>query len=246
MAYAVLTRGSIEDYARSLAGLGLEAVAMPVTRHVAPPDPDALSRALAEPFDVVFVASARAAARLIAAAATAKRRLPAVWVVGRATQLVLESAGIAAHHPAGVRDGDGLANALVHARRGKAGRVLVPRAASGRDEPLATLRAGGLDVVDVIAYATVADPTHPEVEHAAQLLRDGSAAVCAVFAPSQADALDAIVGPLAAVATRYCAIGETTAAALRALGATSVSVAPEPTPAGMARAAAAVYPARTP
>jgi uroporphyrinogen-III synthase len=246
MAHAVLTRGSIEDYARALASLGLDAVAMPVTRHVAPPDPDALARSLAEPFDVVFVASARAAARLIAAAATAKRHLPAVWVVGRATQLVLESAGIAAHHPDGVRDGDGLANALVHARRGKPGRVLVPRAAAGRDEPLAILRAGGLEVVDVVAYATIADPDHPEVVHGARLLRDGSAAVCALFAPSQVDALAAILGPLPAVATRYCAIGETTAAALRALGVESVSVAPEPTPAGMARAVATVYPARTP
>ena len=241
----MLTRGSIEDYARALAGLGLDAVAMPVTRHVAPPDPEALARALADRYDVVFVASARAAARLIAAAATAKRHLPPVWVVGRATQLVLEAAGITAHHPEGVRDGDGLAAALVRWRAGKGGRVLVPRAASGRDEPLAMLRAGGLDVVDVVAYATVADPDHPEVVHAARLLRAGDAPVCALFAPSQVDVLDALVGPLPAVATRYCAIGQTTAAALHAHGVESVSVAHEPTPAGMARAAAAVYPART-
>jgi uroporphyrinogen-III synthase len=246
MAYAVLTRESIEDYAPPLAALGLDAIAMPVTRTVAPPDPDALSRALARTgFDLVYVASPRAAEHLIVAAGG--RPLPPVWVVGPATLLVLERAGIAARHPDGVRDGDELASAIVLARRGLGGRVLVPRAADGRAEPLAILRNGGLEVVDVIAYATAAaDPSDRRVARGALLLRDGAAAVCAVFAPSQVDALVSIVGPVAAIATRYCAIGDTTASALRAAGVADVAVAPTPTPEGMAQAAAAVYPARKP
>jgi uroporphyrinogen-III synthase len=66
--------------------------------------------------------------------------------------------------------------------------------------------------------------------------------VCLVFAPSQVTALDALVN-ITAMTARFAAIGETTAEALRAVGAASVTVAESPTPEGIAKAVAAVYPA---
>jgi uroporphyrinogen-III synthase len=242
--YAVLTRdpASASAYAAALAPIGLEAVAMPVTTHAPAPDPHALARALdGAEYAAIVVASPRAAHEL--ARAAAGRALPEVWAVGPATRRALEIARIAARHSEGVRDGVELVRRLVAERALRGRRVLVPRAEEGRTEGLAILRAAGADVVDVIAYRTVAVAAgEPGIARGAELLRAGGAAVCAVFAPSQVAALAAIVGDLGAIATRWCAIGETTAEAVRAAGAAAVAVAPAPTPEGMARAVRSVYP----
>lgn len=242
MAFAVLTRdpASAAAYAAALAPLGLEVVAMPVTRHAAAPDPQALVRAVdAGGYAAIVVASPRAAHEL--ARAAAGRELPEVWAVGPATRRALDIAKLPAHHPPGVRDGAELARRLVAGRALAGRRVLVPRAEEGRVEALDILRAAGAEVVDVVAYRTVAAAaSDPEVARGAALLRAG-AAVCAVFAPSQVDALAAIVGPLGRLAARFCAIGETTAAAVRAAGVAEVAVAEAPTPEGMARAVRSVY-----
>jgi len=245
-AFAVLTRdpASAAAYAAALAPLGLEAIAMPVTKHAPAADPQALGRALEEGrYAAVVVASPRAAHELARAAAA--RELPEVWAVGPATRRALEIARIRARLPDGARDAAELARRLVAERPLAGRRVLVPRAEEGRTEGLAILRAAGAVVVDVIAYRTVAvGADDPDIARGAELLRAGHAAVCAVFAPSQVAALAAIAGPLGALATRFCAIGETTGEALRAAGVVEVAVAPEPTPEGMARAVGSVYPGR--
>ena len=240
MAYAVLTRDPADAQAYAAALAPLEIVAMPVTKTVA--GDDSLARALEQPFDAILIASPRAAHEL--ARATGDRSLPAVWAVGPATRRALEIAKLPAHHPPGVRDGAELARAFVASgAHGK--RVLVPRAEEGRTEPLDLLRAAGAEVVDVIAYRTVAvaadDPT---LARGKQLLLAGEAPICAVFAPSQVAALAIAIGPLSAIATRFCAIGETTAAALAAAGVAEVAVAPAPSPEGMAQAVRSVYPPR--
>jgi uroporphyrinogen-III synthase len=238
VAYIVLTRDL--DPAYSAAVAPLEAVAMPVTKHAPPADPQALARALEQDYDAIVIASPRAAHELSRAGTP---RAP-VWAVGPATQRALAIAKIAATHPEGVRDAGELARKLVAA--GIRGRVLVPRAEEGRTEAIEILRAAGAEVVDVIAYRTVAvPPDDPNVARGAELLRVGQAAVCAVFAPSQVTALVAIVGSLREILTKYAAIGETTAAALRAAGVTEVAVAPAPTPEGIASAVRSVYPTRT-
>jgi uroporphyrinogen-III synthase len=127
--------------------------------------------------------------------------------------------------------------------------VLVPRAEEGRVDALEILRAAGAEVVDVVAYRTVAvaadDAT---LAQGADLLIRGGAAICAVFAPSQVTALAAVMAArdheLAALVTQFCAIGETTAAALRAAGVRDVAVAAAPSPEGMAQAVRSVYPSR--
>jgi uroporphyrinogen-III synthase len=256
MAIAVLTRDpqDLPAYASALAPLGLEVVAMPVTRTESAADPDALVRAVAAGgYAAILVASARAAHELaraagaLAAAGTTPPAWPPIWAVGPATERALAAAQLPAHLPPGVRDGVDLAKHLVAGRQLAGRRVLVPRAEAGRSEPLEILRAAGAEVVDVIAYRTVARaPDDPALAEGAELLVRGGAAVCAVFAPSQVSALAAALAArdheLAGLVTRFCAIGETTAAALRAAGVREVAVAPAPTPEGMAQAVGAVYP----
>lgn len=264
MAYAVVTRDreGAAPYAAALAPLGLEVVAMPVTRTEPPEDPEALARALARGGHAAIVcASARAAAALVAAtgaragaaagaaaeaaveARAGAQQLPEVWAVGPATARALEAGRIHAIVPDGVRDGASLARALIAARELAGARVLVPRAEDGRDEAIACLRAAGAEIDDVIAYRTVAAPAgEPALAEGRALLLSGRAAICVVLAPSQVAALAALV-PLAPLS--FAAIGETTATALRAAGARAVAVAATPTPAGIATAVRSVYPGRT-
>jgi len=229
MAFAVLTRDVADAQAYASALAPLEIVAMPVTRTVEVPG--ALAGHVA---DIVVVMSPRAAHQLAKSGVEAGQ----VWAVGPATKRALEIAKLRATVPADVVDGAGLARALVKAGvRGK--RVLVPRAEEGRTEPLEILRAAGAEVIDVVAYRTVAAvPDDPRGKH---LLESGQAAVCCVFAPSQVTALGTLVD-LARISAKLCAIGETTAQAVRAAGVSEVAVAPSPTPEGMAQAVRSVYP----
>lgn len=237
MALAVLTRDLADaaEYAAALAPR--QVVAMPVVTTAPAPDPAALARAVATgPFAAIVVASPRAAAEL--ARAVGHAAIGHVWAVGPATERALEKAGIAAHHPPGVGSGAELARALVAAVPLAGKRVLVPRAEQGRTDAIDILRGAGADVVDVIAYRTVPRAADdPAIARGLTALRAGDAEICAVFAPSQVAALTAVVGPLSAVATRFCAIGETTAAALHAAGVADVAVASTPTPEGLAEAA---------
>lgn len=258
MAIAVLTRdpADVAAYAAALQPLQLDVVAMPVTKTVPGPDPGALARALdTGDYAAILVTSQRAAqelARAVASLASVRTTLPDlpdVWVVGPATKRVLDDARLPAHQPEGVRDGVELANHLALARPLRGKRVLVPRAEEGRSEPLDVLRAAGADVVDVIAYRTAAlAPDDPALAEGADLLVRGRAAICAVFAPSQVTALAAAIAAhdheLAGLVTQFCAIGETTAAALRNAGIRDIAVAPVPTPEGMAQAVRSVYPQR--
>ncbi len=258
MARAVLTRDPVDAqaYASALAPLGLSVVAMPVTRTAPPADRDALARTLAEgEFAAIVVASPRAAHELaralagVAGTRTAMPAVPAVWAVGPATKRALDIAKLPAHLPAGVRDGAELARTLVATHQLAGRRVLVPRAEEGRVDIREILRAAGAEVVDVIAYRTLAvAPDDPALAEGAELLVRGGAAICAVFAPSQVRALAATMAArdheLAALVTGFCAIGETTAAALREAGVRDVAIAEVPTPEGMARAVGSVYPSR--
>lgn len=243
--YAVITRepAAAAPYAAALTPLGLDAIAMPVTRTAPPRDPSALPTAIAHGgYAAILVASARAAEALAAARGTAA--LPDVWAVGPATARALAAAGIAANAPPTARDGGSLAAALIAARSVAGQRILIPRAEDGRDEAISMLASAGAIVDAITTYRTIAaDTNDPALAHGLGVLRRGEAAVCAVFAPSQVAALDALVG-IRAITAAFAAIGETTASALRASGATVVGVAEAPTPERLANAVAAVYPLR--
>jgi len=245
VAHAVITReaGAAAAYAAALAPLGLEAIALAVTRTAPPRDPGELVRALERGgYAAIVVASAGAATALVAARGHGP--LPEVWAVGPATARALASAGITARVPAVARDASALAAALLADRALAGHRVLVPRAEEGREEAIAMLRDAGVEVDAIVAYRTVpADAGDPQLARGLDLLRRGDVAVCAVFAPSQVAALDGLVG-IRQITAVFAAIGETTAGALRDAGAarSAIAVAQTPTPEGLANAVRAVYP----
>lgn len=245
MPYAVVTRelDPTSAYVAILEPLGLDTIAMPVTRTEPPRDHTALARALESQYAAIVVASARGAAALVTARSS--QPLPEVWAVGPATQRALHAAGITARLADSANDAATLAHALLRARDLAGQRVLVPRAEDGRDDAIEILRAAGVEVVDVVAYRTMpVPPDDASVASGRTLLLDGHAAVCIVFAPSQIRALASIVEPrtLAELATRFVAIGDTTGAVLREAGIQQVAVAATPTPEGVANAVASVYP----
>jgi len=243
MAYVVITRdvdgGS--PYAGALEALGLEAVMMPVTQTAPPADPDALVRAMERGgYQAILCASAKAAGAIIRA--KGHTPIPEVWAVGPATARVLAEAHLSPILPDTARDGASLARALVSQRDLAGKRVLVPRAEDGREDGIAILRAAEIIVDDIVAYRTIpVAADDPAIARGRALLASGQAAVCCVFAPSQVAALDALIG-VRSIDTRFAAIGETTAEALRDAGAEVIAIAATPTPEGIAKAVASVYP----
>jgi uroporphyrinogen-III synthase len=251
----VITRDAEDGdpFARAL-GPGFTAVFMPVTS-VAAATPDDLGRlgALAvhvDRYHHVFVASRHAIPPLLAALSAAAhdpRSAPPVSAVGHATTAALLAAGFTAR----ARGDTGEAAAAALAKLGIRGnRILAPRAAGGRDEPIALLRAAGAEVDDVIAYRVVAAATAAPAIAAGKAALVAGAAACLVFAPSQVAALDLVMaasGGLGVLArTHVIAIGPTTAAALVARGVRIAAVATAPTPEAMANALASVYPEASP
>jgi uroporphyrinogen-III synthase len=245
MTFAVITRdvdgGSA--YAEALERFGLEAVMMPVTQTAPPADPGELVRAMeCGGYLAIVCASARAAGAIIRS--KGHTPIPEVWAVGPATARVLAQAHLSPIVPPAARDGVTLARALLTQRDLVGKRVLVPRAEDGREDAIAMLRDAGVIVDDIVAYRTLpvaADA--PDIARGRQLLTEGAAAVCCVFAPSQVAALDAICR-VKDLATQFAAIGDTTADALREAGAARIVVAANPTPEGIANAIASVYPPR--
>lgn len=252
---AILTRepDAAAPYAAALEPLGLAAVAMPVTRIDPANDDDRAKLANAathlDRFDAILIASPRAAEALLAAMGGDVTGLwgagaPKVWAIGAASQAALARAGITAAVPAKA-DAAGLAEAVIAG--GMARRILLPRAEGGRDEGIAALEAAGATVEAIVAYRTVAVAADDAAIADGVAALDRGAALVAMFAPSQVTALDAILAArgsaLAKLACPLVAIGATTAAAITAAGATVAAAAESPTPEGMAKAAAAVYPA---
>lgn len=250
MATVVVTRDQLDAQPYAVALAPFTVVAMPVTKTATPADPTALTRAFGETgYDMILVASPRAAhelSRAIAASLTERVTmpdLPDIWAVGPATKRALDIARLPARVPPDARDGVELAKHVI-GRNVQGKRILVPRAEEGRLDALEMLRDAGAHVVDVVAYRTLAvDADEPSIAQGRELFSSGAADVCCVFAPSQVSALASIVGPLSALATKFCAIGETTAGALRSGGIATVGVATSPTPEGMAQAVRSVYPA---
>ncbi|HVV81687.1 MAG TPA: uroporphyrinogen-III synthase, partial [Kofleriaceae bacterium] len=124
MARAVLTRSAqaIAAYAATLAPLGLDAIALPVTRTgpASAEEQERLARALARlaDFDAIVVASARGAHALLEAIGEPARLraagAPSVWAVGSATAWALAARGVIASTPAQA-DARGLAAAMLAA-----------------------------------------------------------------------------------------------------------------------------------
>jgi len=239
---ATRSRVDAEAYAAVLAPR-VALVAMPVMTAAALSQGEraALAAAIARPeLDGLWLASVRSVGPIVSALQTQGIARPQrVYTVGPATAAAARAAGLDAES----LGDDGRTAALALVARGVAGlRLLAPRAAAGRDDALDLLIGAGAEVAAVVAYRMIARAADdPAVAEGRAALRSGRAAACLCFAPSQVDALAAILGGLAGVRAPI-AIGPTTAAALRAHGVEPAAVASTPTPAGMAAALAAVYP----
>ena len=236
-----------ESFARDLAEHGATPVIMPVTR-MAPPtaaERADFDRTLQSSYDWTMFASANAVERFFAELRDRGRDARALAgcklaCVGQATAQALAGQGLLADLVPARSDATGMAAAVISASITASGaaihgtRVLVPRAAEGRDEAVHALRAAGAVVDVVTVYRTETTPAHdPGLAHGLACLRDGAIDVMAFFAPSQVQALFEIgdaSGIDVADAARRChviaAIGDTTRAALEQRGLT-VHVVPE-------------------
>jgi hydroxymethylbilane synthase len=123
------------------------------------------------------------------------------------------------------QDGLGLAEAFLALGLAKTTTVLLPRAKEGRPELGNALRSAGYEVRELILYESDITPL-------ASVDDDWDAIF--VASPSGAEAL-----PQAAFRAKLVAIGETTAAALRARGFAVAATAARPTTAGIVEALAA-------
>jgi uroporphyrinogen III methyltransferase/synthase len=219
------------DFAHVLADVGAEPIVCPVTRIVREVDDAELARVLGGlgDYDWVVFTSANAVERffdeLLAAGGDVRRFAAArIACVGPVTAAALGDRLRADLIPAR-GDATGVAAAVIEAAGAAiAGlRVLVPRAAEGRDEAVTALRAAGaeVDLLPLYATRTVAadDPTS---SYGIELLRSGGIGVAAFFAPSQVRAVFELLGDDAAALLRRCAliaaIGNATAAALEQRG----------------------------
>lgn len=241
---------------RELADRGADAFALPVTCVTpAPPDDERAARekvATIERYDWVTFASRRGVSRFFDALEESGRDARAlagarVACVGEKTAAALRERGILADLVPARADASGLAEAVIAARGGDAAgaRVLLVRAAGGREEAIERLRAAGAAVETAELYQSrPADPGDPAVRVGLDRLRAGEVDAVAVFAPSQARALLELLGEGGADILAGCravaAVGDTTRAELERAG-VPVSVVPARASAEAAAAALADF-----
>jgi hydroxymethylbilane synthase len=173
----------------------------------------------------VLFASAHAVNRLWTPGRKAALAAARIGAIGRATARALAGRGIPVDLIPQREDGAGLAEAFLALGLPTSTAVLLPRAKEGRPELRDALRSAGYDVRELVLYETHVTPLEKVAEEWDAVL---------VASPSGAEAL-----PRTPFRAKLVAIGETTAAALRARGFAVAAVAARPTTAGMVEALAA-------
>jgi len=222
--------------AAAVAGRGGIPVTFPTLQTWPPEDPAPLRAAVTRlaSWDWVAVSSRTGVAALASAAAEAGVPLAAGdrprWAaVGKGTAEALRQVGLEPSLVPERQDADGMLEAMRAAGAGQA-RVLIVRAAAGRDVLLDGLRAAGARVDFVVAYRTAAARPAPE---AIAAVRDGGRIDAALFmSPSSFGGWVAILGEAAFPMLEGAfavAIGDVTARAMAAGGRPPDAVAPEPT-----------------
>lgn len=210
------------ELARALRARGLDPVSCPAVTTAPSPEQARLedSARHVERYDWLVVASARAVVALIDARNGAP--LPAALrtaAVGQRTAAVLVENGAHAPLTAARAGATALLDVLAAAGPWTGRRCLLPRALDGGRALADALRRLGADVDEVAAYRTVERPA-AEIATAWRLARPEAAVVAS---PSVANALVHAVGvPELQRLVVLVAIGETTLAALAALGLTAV------------------------
>jgi uroporphyrinogen III methyltransferase / synthase len=225
-------RTQAEPTVAALAERGAECVLLPLVEIVPPDDPAPLRGALARLDDYAWAVFTSAnAARAVSdelhragrdGGAFATTR---VCAIGPATAAALRAAGIRVDLVAAEHVGEGVVAALAAAGPLDGLRVLLPRAAAGRDVIPGELRRRGATVDAVVAYRT-ARPDEAGAAAAAPVLdrlRAGEIHVVLFASPSAVHAFVAAAGSDAAAgaalrSVAVCAIGPATRDAARGHG----------------------------
>jgi uroporphyrinogen-III synthase/uroporphyrinogen III methyltransferase/synthase len=222
----VVTRGvsGSDALGDRLAELGARVRVLPSIACAPPADQGPLEAALRglRAFDWVVFASATAVERVVEQLARlgidrAELAARGLAAVGPATAARLERAVRPPDLVPGEATGEAMASALAARVAGR--RVLLPRAADGRQELLDGLSAAGAEVTVVEAYRTV--PSPPELlRPLAAWIAAGEVDAVAFASPSAVRAVTAALGAEAVSLARVLlgAIGPTTAEALRDAG----------------------------
>lgn len=198
----------------------------PCLRLAPPVDPQPLAAAVAnlEHFSWVALASANAAQVLAPGLLRCARR-PRIAAVGPKTAAVLQEHGLHVELCARASTAEGLRDELLGAlqqcgRELAAQRVLLPRAAQGRQALAEGLAAAGVQVEAVTAYQMLPPPP-AELAAMAQRFHRGEVDLVPFGSPRTVEIALGALGreaPALLRRTRVGAIGATTAAALRAHG----------------------------
>jgi len=224
----LITRPEFEaqETAELVRSAGGTALLHPCLRLAPPADPQPLRAALAEleRFTWVAIASANAARR-IAPALLACAVPPLLAAVGPRTAACLQEYGLPVALCASAATAEGLSAELLATWRTRghdprAERVLVPRAAEGREALASGLLAAGAEVLVVTAYQML-PPAPAELRELGALIRHGAVDLIPFGSPRTAEiTLSALGADAAALLGRFAigAIGPTTAAALTARG----------------------------
>ncbi len=219
-----------EDQAAETAELvqaaGGTALVHPCLRLAAPEDLRPLQEALHDLTRFTWVALASAnATRAVAAALRGSTTLPLLAAVGPRTAVSLQELGLPVALMASAATAEGLAAALLTAmrERGRAPhteRVLLPRAAQGREALADALVAAGVQVTSVPAYQML-PPTTDELRALVTLIHTGAVDLIPLGSPRTVEIVLAALGIDAKNLLRHFAIGAlgpTTAAALQSHG----------------------------
>lgn len=252
----VVTRApeQARELVAQLEALGAEVLLLPTVSFADPEDWAPLDKALRglASFDWVLLTSQNAvryvckrARALGVATNSAASDQPRFAAVGPATARAAKEEGLAVAFVATVFRGEALAGEMKGQLAGR--RVLLPRSDRARSDLPAALRAAGAEVVEVVAYRTVAleAANSAALEH----LRAGSVDVVAFASPSAFHHLAEELGSdgLERLASRaaFAAIGPVTAKAISEAGYAVAIEAGESTSAGMAAAIAGHFAAQS-
>ncbi len=212
--------GQAREFSDLIHGRGGVPVLFPTIRIVAAEDPAPLDAAIASlpTFDWVLFSSANGvryfaqrAGRAIATALPGRLRIGSV---GPGTTQAASDAGMTVFLEAGTHTAEGLLEALAHEGiRGK--RILVPRAAEGREALVDGLSGSGAEVVAPVAYQTGAADKN---EAACRALLADPPDVCTFASPSSVRFFFELMGETSARSvlsrSRTAVIGRVTARAI--------------------------------
>lgn len=227
---------------------GARPVVVPALRIAPPPDPTAVTRAVAElaSYDAVVFTSENAVDRFFEAIRDAGRDARAfggalVASIGTSTRDALRARGIEADVVPASAVGESLASALVASLEGRRGdvrgaRVLLPRARVARDVVPDALRARGA-TVDVVAVYETLPPDEGDRASLIEALRSGAIDVVLLMSSSAATGLCELVGDAALLEqVTVASIGEITTRTASELGLRVAVTAPESTLSSLVRA----------